>query len=72
MYRSGSGTASLTFRRVVHEGDLNRSGISARAGEVCLNVGKIRGASGRDAMLAHYGLAVQSGHRVDGVLPTLA
>ena len=71
VYHSGSGTASLTFRRVVKQGDSNRDGIRIWAGEIELNRGTIRGVSGRNAVLTHEGLAAQSGHRVDGVQPTL-
>ena len=72
VYHSGSGTASLTFRRAVEEGDSNPDGISVPAGDIRLNGGTIRGGSGRDAVLTHEGLVAQSGHRVDGVRPTLA
>ena len=72
VYHSGSGTASLTFRRVVEEGDSETSGIRLPEGNIYLNGGTILGGSGRDAVLAHEGLAAQSGHRVDGVRPTLA
>ena len=73
MYHSGSGTAWLTFRRVVEEGDSNPDGISVPAGDIIwLNGGTIRGGSGGDAVLTHEGLVAQPGHRVDGVRPTLA
>ena len=71
VYHSGSDTASLTFRRVVKEGDSNPDGIRIWAGEIELDRGTIKGKSGRNAVLTHEGLAAQSGHRVDGVQPTL-
>ena len=55
----------------MEEGDSNPNGISIPAGEIDLNGGTIRSGSGRDAVPAHEGLATQSGHRVDGVRPTL-
>ena len=71
-YHGGSGSASLTFRHTVEEGDKYSFGFIIPAGEIDLNGGTIRSGSGQDAELAHEGLAAQPGHRVDVVPPTLA
>ena len=51
-------------------GDEDTDGVSVEAGRIALNGATIRNATDADADLEHDGLAVQSGHKVDGVVPT--
>ena len=53
-------------------GDADPDGVSIAAGTITLNGGVIRNAAQMDAALAHPGLSAQSGHKVDGVVPTLS
>lgn len=51
-------------------GDEDTDGLSIAAGRISLNGATIRNATDLDADLEHDGLAVQPGHKVDGVFPT--
>ena len=52
-------------------GDEDADGLSVEAGRIALNGGTIRNATDNNADLAHPELPVQSGHKVDGVGPTM-
>ena len=52
-------------------GDEDADGLSVGAGRIALNGGTIRDATDNDADLAHPELPTQSGHKVDGVGPTM-
>ena len=70
-YRRGSGTAALEFAWTVAEGDASGAGVAVPADTLELNGGAIRSAaSGRDAALAHTGLAHDAAHKVDGTPDT--
>ena len=71
VYYGGTGTAALTFRYTVAENDEDTDGVSISAGRINLNGGTITDGSNNDAILNHDGLAVDSGHKVDGVKPQL-
>ena len=61
---------SSVFSYTVAEGDADTDGIAIAANKLALNGGAIR-AGPVDATLTHAALAAQSGHKVDGVKPTL-
>ena len=71
-YVRGSGSQSLVFAYRVADGDSDPDGVSVDAGSLLLNGGTIQAAGGADALLEHDGMQVQSGHRVDAVLPGLS
>ena len=52
-------------------GDEDIDGLSIEAGRIALNGATIQNATNDNADLAHTELVVQSGHRVDGVGPTM-
>ena len=52
-------------------GDEDVDGLSIEAGRIALNGATIRNATNNNADLAHAELPVQSGHKVDGVGPTM-
>ena len=52
-------------------GDEDLDGLSIEAGRIALNGGTIQNATNNNADLAHPELSVQSGHKVDGVGPTM-
>ena len=52
-------------------GDEDVDGLSIEAGRISLNGATIRNATNNNADLAHAELPVQSGHKVDGVGPTM-
>lgn len=64
---SGAGTAVLTFRYDVREGDLEEGGVAVVADSLGLNGAVVTNATVKS--LAHA--AVASEHRVDGVAPTV-
>ena len=65
-YRSGSGTTALAFAYRVAQGDASSTGVAVLANTLALNGGTVRGVgSGRDAALAHVGLAHDANHKVD-------
>ena len=70
-YVRGSGTTKLVFAYGVVEGDDDPDGVSVASGSLDLNGGSVQDGDGMDAVLAHGGLALQPGHRVDALAPTL-
>ena len=70
-YHGGSGTAALTFRYTVSEGDNKPDGVSVPYPyyPIQLRGGTIRDGANNDAVLTHSGLAAQPGHKVDGARP---
>ena len=70
-YVRGSGTTKLVFAYGVVEGDDDPDGVSVASGSLDLNGGSVQDGDGTDAVLAHGGLALQPGHRVDALAPTL-
>ena len=70
-YHAGSGTAVLTFRYPVADGDEDTDGLSIGEDALALDGGTIRNGLNQDVSLAHPGLAPQAGHKVDGVRPKL-
>ena len=71
-YVRGSGTTKLVFAYGVVAGDNDPDGVSVAAGSLDLNGGSVQDGESADAVLAHDSLAVQPGHRVDALAPTLA
>ena len=71
VYHSGSGTTALVFRYSVTEGDADADGISVGADALSLNGGTIADAAGNAAPIEHSALAALTGHKVDGVRPTV-
>ena len=70
-YSSTDSTATqLVFTYTVAEGDADTDGIAIAANKLALNGGTIL-AGTVDATLTHAAVAAQSGHKVDGVRPTL-
>ena len=70
-YSSGNGNEALVFAYTVQAGDLDDNGIYIAADELELNGGTIQSADGTDAELAYTLPGTQSGHKVDGVGPTV-
>ena len=68
-YLSGTDTAALVFGYEVTEGDEDPDGVSIEAGRIALNGGTIKDEADNPAELAHEALAMQAGHKVDGVRP---
>ena len=62
---------SLAFSYMVAEGDSATGGIAVAASMLTLNGGSVKDAAGNSANLSHVALAADSGHRVDGIRPTL-
>ena len=71
-YLRGTGTAALVFAYEVAEGDEDNDGVSNKAGRIALNGGTIKDEAENAAELDHEALALQSGHKVDGVRPELS
>ena len=69
-YTSGSGNEALLFAYTVQAGDFDDDGIYIAADELELNGGTIQSSGGTDAILDYPQPGNQSGHNVDGVLPT--
>ena len=69
-YHGGSGTAALTFRYTVSEGDNKPDGVSVPDLRIQLRGGTIRDGANNDAVLTHSGLAAQPGHKLDGARPS--
>ena len=69
-YTSGSGNEALLFAYTVQAGDFDDNGIYIAADELELNGGTIQSSGGTDANLDYPLQGTQSGHNVDGVLPT--
>ncbi len=70
-YASGTGSTELTFSYTVASGDADSDGIAVAANKLTLHSGTIQDAAGNNATLTHAALAAQSGHKVDGVVPTV-
>ena len=71
-YSSGDDSAALVFSYTVVENDVDTDGIAIDANKLVLNGGTIAAVSGGlAANLAHGAEAADSGHKVDGVRPTL-
>ena len=71
-YKRGSTTSALVFEYTVQAGDNDINGADINENGLKLNGGSIRkNNSTIDADLAHGALTNQSGHKVDGVVPTL-
>ena len=68
-YLRGRGTAALVFGYEVADGDEDSDGVSVQAGRIALNGGTIKDEADNPAELDHEAVAVQMGHRVDGVRP---
>ena len=69
-YTSGSGNEALLFAYTVQAGDFDDNGFYIAADELELNGGTIQSSGGTDANLDYPLQGGQSGHNVDGVLPT--
>ena len=69
-YRTGTGADAVVFEYVVLAGDFDDNGIYIAADELKLNGGTIQSSDGTDAILDYPLQGGQSGHNVDGVLPT--
>ena len=69
-YLTGTGAAVVQFTYVVLAGDFDDNGIYIAADELELNGGTIQSSGGTDANLDYPLQGTQSGHNVDGVLPT--
>ena len=71
-YKSGSTTTQLLFQSTVQADDEDTDGATINANGLKLNGGSIRKKDSTiNADLAHDAQTDQSGHRVDGVVPTL-
>ena len=65
---SGDDAKALVCSYTVAEGDADSDGIAVEAGKLA---GTIKDASNNDATLTYTAIAAQSGHKVDGVRPTV-
>ena len=65
-------TANVVFSYTVAEGVSDDDGIAIGANKLTLNGGTIKDAADNAADLSHGALAVQTGHKVDGVRPTIS
>ena len=70
-YESVAGSA-VVFSYTVAEGDLDDDGIAIGANKLTLNSGSIKDAADNAANLSHDSLSAQTGHKVDGVRPTIS
>ena len=68
---TGTEGAIVSFAYTVAEGDTAGNGVAVPANALTLNGGAILNDAGDGANLAHDAVAAASGHRVDGVRPTL-
>ena len=66
-----SSGAAVVFAYAVVEGDVDADGIAIGANAIALNGGTIRNDQAEDLSLVHAAVAADSGHKVDGVVPTL-
>ena len=69
-YDSTDGSAVL-FSYTVATGDSDTDGISVSADKLTLNGGAIKDGANNPANLSHSALTTQSGHKVDGIRPTI-
>ena len=65
-------TTNVVFSYTVAEGVSDDDGIAISANKLTLNGGTIKDAADNAADLSHGALAVQAGHKVDGVRPTIS
>ena len=65
-------TTNVVFSYTVAEGVSDDDGIAIGANKLTLNGGTIKDAADNAADLSHGALAVQTGHKVDGVRPTIS
>ena len=65
-------TANVVFSYTVAEGISDDDGIAIGANKLTLNGGTIKDDANNAANLSHNALAVQTGHKVDGVRPTIS
>jgi len=71
-YHSKPSNTTLRFRYTTQAGDLDDDGVSVTAVSIDLDGGTIRATAGStDALLGVPELADQSGHKVDGVAPSV-
>ena len=69
-YKSTTGS-KVVFSYTVAVGDSDTDGISIAANKLSLNGGTIKDAANNDADLSHSTVTTQSGHKVDGIKPTI-
>ena len=69
-YRSTTGS-KVVFSYTVAVGDSDTDGISIAADKINLKGGAIKDLSGNSADLSHSAMSTQSGHKVDGIRPTI-
>ena len=65
-------TTNVVFSYTVAEGVSDDDGIAIGANKLTLNGGSIKDAADNAADLSHGALAVQTGHKVDGIRPTIS
>ena len=70
-YESVTAT-NVVFSYTVEEGVSDDDGIAIGADKLTLNGGSIKDAADNAADLSHVALAVQGGHKVDGIRPTIS
>ena len=69
-YKSTTG-AGVVFSYTVASGDNDADGISVGANKLSLNEGSIKDAANKATELTHSALSAQTGHKVDGIRPTI-
>ena len=69
-YKSAAGS-KVVFGYTVASGDSDTDGISIAPDKLTLNGGTIKDAADNAANLSHSALSAQSGHKVDGIRPTI-
>ena len=70
VYKSAAGS-KVVFGYTVASGDSDTDGISIAADKLTLNGGTIKDAADNAANLSQGALSAQSGHKVDGIRPTI-
>ena len=63
--------SKVVFSYTVAVGDTDTDGISIAADKLGLNSGSIKDGADNDADLSHSAMSAQSGHKVDGIRPTI-
>ena len=63
--------SKVVFSYTVAVGDSDADGISIGTDKLSLNGGSIKDGAANDANLSHSALSAQSGHKVDGIRPTI-
>ena len=69
-YKSVAG-AKVDFSYTVASGDSDTDGMAVSANKLTLEGGAIKDLAGVEANLSHNALPAQSGHKVDGIRPTI-